>query len=146
MLNRRFRQFVWIAPALAIGLPLISGCGASGPATAPVSGTVTVQGKPQANLVVSFLPQSGTIEAGRGSMGVTDAAGKYALKTTESEQRDGALVGKHKVVIRVRMEERAEDDPAAAAKPSIQLPAKAIDGSMEFEVPKAGTSSADFQL
>ncbi|UUO06556.1 hypothetical protein M4951_24830 [Blastopirellula sp. J2-11] len=138
---------LFFALLLAIGSPALVGCGARGAATAPVSGTVTVRGKPQANLVVSFLPQSSTTEAsGKASMGVTDAAGKFTLQTIDVEPREGALIGKHKVVIRVRAEARAEDDPVAASTPNIPLPSKAIDGSIEFEVPETGTTAADFQL
>ncbi|EAQ82117.1 hypothetical protein [Blastopirellula marina] len=130
---------------LAISVPALFGCGARSAATAPVSGTVTIQGKPQANLVVSFLPQADTTEAiGKASMGVTDADGKFTLQTIDVEPRTGALIGKHKVVIRARSEERAEDDPVAAPKATIALPDKAIDGSLEFEVPAEGTTNADF--
>ncbi|MCC9607034.1 hypothetical protein LOC68_14870 [Blastopirellula sp. JC732] len=146
MKQSRIHHGALLLLALATCTPALVGCGARGAPTAPVSGTVTVGGKPQANLVVSFMPQTGKLEAGKGSMGVTDAAGKYTLRTTDDEPRDGALIGKHKVVIRVRMEERSEDDPAAAQKPPLQLPAKAIDGSMEIEVTADGTTTADFQL
>ncbi|TWT32698.1 hypothetical protein Enr8_25030 [Blastopirellula retiformator] len=147
MMNDSPMQAIAVAAAAALLCCVPLGCGAKRAPTAPVSGTVTVAGKPQANLVVSFLPQTGKAEVGgKGSMGVTDAAGKFTLRTADDEPRDGALIGKHQVVIRVRTAERAEDEKAAAAKPAIKLPSEANDGSLQFEVPAGGTTAADFQL
>lgn len=45
----------------------------------PVSGTVTLDGKPLTGAGVMFLPRGDT--RGTGAMGMTDDAGKYTLKT-----------------------------------------------------------------
>ena len=68
------------------------GCGSGNPATAKVTGTVTVDGQPIQGAVVVFHPATG-----RAATGVTDAAGKFALTTFEGQ--DGALPGEHKVAI-----------------------------------------------
>lgn len=45
----------------------------------PVSGTVTLDGKPLTGAGIMFLPRGDT--RGTGAMGMTDDAGKYTLKT-----------------------------------------------------------------
>lgn len=45
----------------------------------PVSGTITLDGKPLAGAGIMFLPRGDT--RGTGAMGMTDEAGKYTLKT-----------------------------------------------------------------
>jgi hypothetical protein len=60
----------------------VAGCGQKNPnlpAQYPVSGTVTLDGKPLAGAGVMFLPRGET--RGTGAMGTTDEAGKYTLKT-----------------------------------------------------------------
>ncbi|MHB8901481.1 MAG: carboxypeptidase-like regulatory domain-containing protein [Thermoguttaceae bacterium] len=68
------------------------GCGKGGPALGTVSGTVTMDGKPLENALVTFTPAAG----GRGSTGTTDASGKYELAFIDGK---GALVGGHKVTV-----------------------------------------------
>ncbi len=84
--------------ALAAGLGLLAGCG-GGPRLARVSGVVTLDGKPYPNAVVSFQPIGGkdNENPGGGSMGVTDASGRFVLKTVE--RAEGAVVGRHRVRI-----------------------------------------------
>jgi len=60
--------------------------------TAPVRGTVTLDGKPISAGGVSFRPV-----AGRGAGGQISADGGYTLGTYS--KTDGAIVGKHKVAI-----------------------------------------------
>ena len=79
---------------LAVVLSVHSGCGyrSSDIDLADVSGTVTLDGKPLANVLLTFVP-----DTGRSSFGTTDAAGFYQLKYTGDT--DGAVLGEHKVVI-----------------------------------------------
>jgi hypothetical protein len=76
---------------LAVGLV---GCG-GGPQFAEVEGTVTRDGKPLERVQVEFHPDG----VGPRSQAVTDAAGKYVLKSDDGS-RAGAVVGSHKVVLR----------------------------------------------
>lgn len=72
------------------------GCGggpSDAPEIAPVSGVVTVGGKPKADLNVAFYPEIG----GRPATGRTDAEGKFTLTTLNTG--DGAPVGTSKVAI-----------------------------------------------
>lgn len=72
--------------------PFMIGCGTSGPATAPVSGTVTYKGKPVPNAHVSFVPSDGS---SRAAAGLTDSNGRFTLGTFSTN--DGAIVGQYKV-------------------------------------------------
>jgi len=80
-----------VATLLACG----GGCSGGGkhPATAPVSGTVTYQGKAVEGATVSFSLVGG----GGVSTAITDAAGKYVLRTFG--EADGAVPGDYKVTI-----------------------------------------------
>src|SRR5262249_40201826 len=62
-------------------------------ALGPVEGTLKMNGKPLANVQVEFLPEAN----GPRSVGVTDPEGKYQLTTDDN--RPGALVGTHRVVL-----------------------------------------------
>jgi hypothetical protein len=70
-----------------------SGCGGSEKVVS-VAGTVTHNGQPVPDLVVSFVPQAAT-ETGV-STGKTDANGAYKLTVVKSGS-SGAVVGSHKV-------------------------------------------------
>ena len=70
---------------------VLVGCG-PGSDTVPVSGIVTYQGQPLAEVEVTFFP-----EEGRPASGVTNASGRYTLSTFASN--DGAIPGEHRVVI-----------------------------------------------
>ncbi|MCP4169602.1 MAG: carboxypeptidase regulatory-like domain-containing protein [Fuerstiella sp.] len=75
---------------------LLVGCGGGtggGQPVFPVSGTVTMFGKPLAKATVAFAPQADQATA----IGTTDNAGNFKLSTYEHE--DGAAEGSYKVVV-----------------------------------------------
>jgi hypothetical protein len=74
----------------------IVGCGGSG--VAPVSGRVTLDGRPLEHADVTFQPEGSL----RPSVGRTDADGRYELAYKRGEL--GALVGEHTVRIYVSPE------------------------------------------
>ena len=75
-------------------IAILAGCGgADRPATAPVSGTVTVDGEAVEGAAVMFVPEKG----GRPATGTTDAQGHFTLRTIE--KGDGAVLGSHQVAI-----------------------------------------------
>lgn len=78
---------------LAVLLSAFSGCGNGD--FAPVSGTVTSDGKPVAKLrvVLSPMPIGDDHAVGPFSLGVTDDNGKFTLKTRYGDT--GAFVGQH---------------------------------------------------
>ncbi|MGE0759845.1 MAG: hypothetical protein AB7F89_17850 [Pirellulaceae bacterium] len=63
------------------------------PKTYPVSGTVTMGGKPVEGATVNFMPMSGS----GSSIGLTDKDGNYNLSTYSSN--DGAEAGQYKVSV-----------------------------------------------
>jgi hypothetical protein len=80
-------------------LTLLAGCG-SKVEMAPVSGTVTMNGKPVGNVLAIFHPEPepGSIEAPtRPAMATADGQGRFELST--KVKGDGAAVGKHKVSV-----------------------------------------------
>lgn len=100
----------------------LAGCGesTSHPKVAPVSGTITYQGKPLAGADVSFFAE----KAPRAASGKTDAEGKYKL--TMFESNDGAFPGRNVVTVAiasegVSMEQMMSGKPQAAdaSKPKL---------------------------
>src|SRR5260370_30794469 len=72
----------------------------------PVSGVVTLNGKPYRNAVVMFQPiaTEGDSNPGRGSTGSTDENGQFTLKTYEGQK--GAVFGKHRIRITTRYSDK----------------------------------------
>lgn len=159
--NRKPLGLLAVVAVLAAGISLFSG---GGPTieTVPVSGIVTLNGEPVANVVVNFEPAlDSTIQnhvtAQPGSFGLTDEAGRYELAWSQGM---GAVSGTHRVVLiwkdSERQESAAEHDPAIAVgnaediplelAPVFLLPESARDGSLRFTVPENGTDSADFKF
>lgn len=88
------------------GLGGLEGCGSGRPETVPVSGVVTLDGKPIEGANVMLYPDTGELAGagtqgkksdavGRPAVGATDKDGKFTLETFEPG--DGALPGKYKV-------------------------------------------------
>src|ERR1700730_12691428 len=83
---------------IGAALPPVLGCGEAAPKIVPVSGVVTLNGKPLANATVTFAPiakEGESNAAGDGSIGKTHANGEYPLPTSRGGA--GALVAKHRV-------------------------------------------------
>jgi hypothetical protein len=121
---------------------LVGGCRRGGHSLAPVSGRVTLQGKPMAKVNVAFqplaAPGSGG-DAGIGSYGVTDSDGRFQLKTVDG--KPGAVVGKHTVYLTISNPNPPKGDEQVLGPPS-PFPPRAWNGSHTFEVPAAGTDQA----
>jgi hypothetical protein len=88
-----------------VGIALTGCSNSSRPRTYPVTGTVTMQGKPVANAVITFVP-TGT--DGEAASAITDSEGKYALTTWEAG--DGARPGEYRV--KVSKQEETAVDPS----------------------------------
>jgi hypothetical protein len=99
-------RFLRRLPALALVL-LPIGCRDDGRGLAPVSGTVTYNGKPLPHAYLGFWPEEKGVRA---ASATTDKEGRYRLSTFQPH--DGARVGAHRVV--VRAEELPEGPPKAA--------------------------------
>jgi hypothetical protein len=148
-------QRSWVVVLLGI-LPLALGCGGAieGPTiekVVPVSGTLTYQGKPLEYFQVTFVPTDGR----RAAVGITDAAGKFALGTNDVS--DGAPPGTHKVAVAwvgpqsdtSAGQEQIVDDPSKLPKPSVQIPPKysnAETSQLTQEVPASGLKDVTIDL
>ncbi len=82
--------------ALLLALGLVCGCGPREQRGA-VEGTVRRNGRPLADVLVTFLPDPDEGNKGRRSAGTTDAQGKYRLRGEDG--RDGAAAGSYRVVV-----------------------------------------------
>ena len=87
----RFR-IVRAALAAALVFTLAAGCGGDRVKTYPVTGKVTYKGKAVPNGTVNFVPASGPSATGE-----LQKDGTFTLMTVTAG--DGAVAGKHKVVI-----------------------------------------------
>jgi hypothetical protein len=118
----------------------IAGCGRRANVV-PVSGRVTLDDKPLADVAINFGPITGGLDGAYAAYGKTDADGRYTLKLVDGGQR-GASVGNN----RVTLNESGTGGESDGAAPRLQfkLPPAARDGTMRFEVPAGGTSTADF--
>jgi hypothetical protein len=127
-------------------LLLLAGCG--GPyKAAPVSGRVTVNGKPLANAAVLFQPvaTAGNNEPGPGSAGTTDADGRYTLSLVGKGSK-GAVVGKHKVQITMMAQETDPSDDRPQRVKRLPAGYSGRNTKLEYDVPAGGTDAANFDL
>jgi hypothetical protein len=135
--------------ALVLVLVLALGCG-DGKKFVPVSGKVTLNGRPLPGATVSFQPlaPAGSVNApAPGSAGKTDANGEYTLKVSTGQ--NGAWVGKHRVEITLLSPQIGEGDERRSRRgPRLgeKVPARYNKDSKEVvEVPPGGITK-DFAL
>jgi hypothetical protein len=118
----------------------ITGCNKNDPVI-PVSGKVTLQGKPIADCSITFQPTAkNPIVA---ASGLTDAEGNFSLETIESPRRKGAAVGEYQVKFFWRDPAFDETNPKPAP---YQIPAKYQQEGITFTVPNGGKTDAVFDL
>ena len=140
-------------PTLAALLALsIGGCGNT--RYAPVSGVVTLDGKPYRNAVVMFQPSmtQDNPNPGRGSSGSTDENGRFSVKTFEGQA--GAVIGKHLVRITTRYSEKlhgyevwdAAKNEAVKSVTDPIPPEWNYNSKQEFDVSSSGTDQAKFDI
>jgi hypothetical protein len=101
------------------GLSLASlGCG-QGPVfemNKDVRGTLTLDGKPLANINIQFVPEPKASQPNLQcplSMGVTDEKGNFALACDNG--KPGAVIGRQRVVVPQGREQGSDQDDAAGA-------------------------------
>jgi len=112
MLQQPLSTLVKITTAAA--LMCIAGCN-SGSGLSPVTGTVTLDGKPYPSAQVRFVP-----ETGRPSIGYTDESGVYSLIYIRDEM--GAAPGSYRVdITTVHI---SESDSDGGKEPPEKIPAK----------------------
>jgi hypothetical protein len=141
------QRAIWIS--LVLGLALAgTGCNRyDGPPLYPVTGTVTLDGKPLPGAGVMFVPRGET--RGNASLGLTDVNGKYTLKA-EQGGYPGVPEGEFAVVISKLKDSAPAGEELAAAQTSNEetLSAKYWDSAQSIltaKVPQGG-ATVDFPL
>lgn len=104
------RAIAWISVLLMLG---VAGCKSNEPKIVPVTGVITRNGRPVANVTIHFRP-----DKGRPSWGRSDDDGHYTLNYERG--RDGAVEGTHKVYVEFRP--RSPDEESLIAEGKIKLP------------------------
>jgi hypothetical protein len=127
---------------------VLGGCGGDGK-IAPVSGVVTLNGQPVADIAVSFQPIAGegSNSPGPAAFGVTGPDGRYTAKIMGEETR-GASVGKNQVRFSAHaVPSDTSDEGLNKMKSTVKIPARYwSESQLELDVPAGGTTSADFEL
>lgn len=153
---------------ISLSLPALTGCGgdpatADRPATVPVQGTVTMDGKPVEGATVTFMPATqarpGQAAQGNAAVDRTDAKGHYEATTFEAG--DGVVPGDYVVTVvkqevpqakELSMEEyiaQGPQAPAADAGPKHLLPeqyAKKQTSPLKVTVKESEGEPLDFEL
>jgi hypothetical protein len=146
------RRFATMA-ALAV-IFMFHGCGDGGPRRVPVSGTLTLNGKPLEGATVTFAPDP-TNPVGTPGGAFTDKDGSYIAA---SDQRPGLAAGKYKVLVTksalkngAKVPDEFKDDPMMAVTSGLTIellpPAysNANTSPLSLDVPEAG-GSFDFDV
>jgi hypothetical protein len=114
---------------------------------APVSGKVTLDGRPLPGAWVHFAPVAteANLAPGPTSHGRTDAEGRFTVRVSPEE--GGAAVGRSRVFITTLGEGPADQPDAGVPAPRDRVPRKYNqETTLVFEVPAGGTDQADFDL
>ena len=149
-----------LAVGHSIGAVLVSlslaGCGGGGdpvaPANlAPVSGTITMGGKPAGNVLVTIVPTGST--KGTGGWGKTDESGPF--KVLHQSQKEGVEPGEYMAVFSLYVKPDGQPLPpntspvdamAVQAIPAPWSSPATESPKQRVTVPKDGTSSLAFDL
>jgi hypothetical protein len=100
---------------------VLIGCAAKA-VTAEVSGTVTLDNKPLANVTVVFFPQAEGVDPHLICRGTTDSEGRYTL--VDPEGQPGVVVGTNRVVVLPPKTPRSPSDPFSPLPPGRSIPAR----------------------
>jgi hypothetical protein len=117
----------------------LTGCSGSASGVAEVTGTITMDGSPLANAVVTFVPT----EMGSPSYGRTDQSGIYTLQYTR--EVSGAVIGEHRVRISTMSSGDPDSDPPIPASPET-VPAQYNSQSELLRTVESGSNTIDFEL
>lgn len=125
---------------------LLMGCssGIEEPALGLVTGKVTVDGAPAAELLVTFEPTGSgeAVETGASSMAMTGPDGTYELNYKGTEK--GAVIGPH--LVRVTSGAGGGEAGGETAAPPINIPAKYNTQSTLTTEVKEGSNQLDIDI
>jgi hypothetical protein len=133
-----------IACLLLLAALPAAGCGKSSKIV-PVSGRVTLDGRPLAEARINFQPQGDALEPGPGSFALTDANGEYTLELVGGGGK-GAYVGTHRVFITKSTNQPNPEDDRARAGPNLVPPKYNLQSELTCDVPSGGRTDANFDL
>jgi len=118
-----------LAPLFTLVSLVLVGCGQSGPqkviptSAVPVTGIVTLDGKPLASAKITFVPTDNS--QGSGAAGATDSAGKYELRALFGNKSVvGAPPGNYKVVVSLMVKPDGSPMPADSQEPPMMSGAR----------------------
>ncbi|MEM7812140.1 MAG: hypothetical protein AAF532_11730 [Planctomycetota bacterium] len=135
------------ALAVLIGLAFTAtGCGDAGDFEyVPVSGVVTFEGEPIADILISSRPlakREGTGQTGPNSIATTDADGRFELRVARQGLARGAVPGDHEIQFKNRVE---TDETGRDVVVGIELPKRYKD-PLRYTVPAGGNTDLRFDL
>lgn len=144
----RNQFFPYVVCAILL-LLVATGCQKGVRPVAPVSGLITLNGKPLAGGSIVSQPAAppGSVIAGKGSVAFCDADGRFQLKTLDG--LNGAVVGEHRIRIygprKAATEVSTKDGPVDA---NADIVPKKYNRATELKltVPPEGTTEANFKL
>jgi hypothetical protein len=135
MRNWQKRFAVWTM----VGLLAVVGCGRSQFET--VEGKVTLDGKPLSGVHVNFYPKGADVNDARVFHGVTDAEGRFALRSPADNQT-GVPVGDYRVALTTAV--AGPNDDERTPLPPERIPMKFRENALT--VAAGGTKEANFDL
>jgi hypothetical protein len=140
----RITQRLSLVTLVAAMLLATTGCPDKTFTVAPVSGKVTLNGKPLPGAKMQFQPvaSGGDAEVGGGSYGKTDEQGNFKLALI-LQDGEGAIVGEHRVTIMTGQVDPNSDQSTITGE---KVPPQYRDGSITFTVPPEGTTEANFKM
>ena len=134
----------WVIGVLCL---LLSGCGdAPQSKLVPISGVVTMDGRPLVNALVEFEPvpgRAGDPTFNPSSTGTTDEEGRFSLDTPFGS---GAVVGEHTVKIWEAVKVESEEELPPEEQIQLELLSDFGEKGRPFTVPTKGTDEADFVI
>ncbi|HMP18647.1 MAG TPA: hypothetical protein PKD72_16595 [Gemmatales bacterium] len=120
---RRPVSYKFVSTCMGIGVLatlFLAGCGPEPPVLIPAKGTITIGGRPAANISVQFLPDVKEDAPGNypTSYGISLEDGSFELRTADN--LEGAVPGLHKLIL-VDMDEERPEQGTERTRP-IRLP------------------------
>lgn len=133
---------VWYGLAAAMVFCFISGgCGPAGPNLSPVKGTLTIDGQPADNVMITLSPMDAKLSPASGQV----KAGSFTL-SSGAQGTAGAAPGKYKVVLTQQASLSSEEAAAAYGGKGAKGPPKAPEISFPKKYTSADTSDKEVEV
>jgi len=115
---------------------LLPGCSRPTAKLVPAEGTLTIAGKPAGDVSLQFLPEDLEGEPRPTSFAITDADGRFRLKTYEGQE--GAVEGTHTVLVVDTLEERPAQGEPAGRPPRVDPKHSTMTGGIRCQIAAGG--------